>query len=105
MTDVAAGQPAVFVDSPLGPRTTFARRPNALTLARQAGVPVLDVVVPVHNEQAALELSSIPMRSKKLHASAYLATRGSVRRSPEPAISTGGRRNGVGELIGSDSVK
>ncbi|OBG85959.1 sugar translocase [Mycobacterium sp. E802] len=35
-------------------RFQFASRPNAAALARAAGVPVLDVVVPVYNEQAAL---------------------------------------------------
>ncbi len=33
---------------------SFASRPNAAVAARAAGVPVLDVVVPVYNEQAAL---------------------------------------------------
>jgi glycosyltransferase involved in cell wall biosynthesis len=32
----------------------FESRPNAVLAARDAGVPVLDVVVPVYNEQAAL---------------------------------------------------
>ncbi|MBJ8341892.1 glycosyltransferase [Antrihabitans sp. YC3-6] len=36
-----------------GPDTRHAR-PNAATIAREQGVPVLDVVVPVYNEQAAL---------------------------------------------------
>ena len=35
-------------------RFHFASRPNAAVAARAAGVPVLDVVVPVYNEQAAL---------------------------------------------------
>jgi len=35
-------------------RTRFESRPNATEIAREAGVPVLDVVVPVYNEQAAL---------------------------------------------------
>ncbi|MDH6197466.1 putative flippase GtrA [Mycobacterium frederiksbergense] len=35
-------------------RFHFASRPNAALAARAAGVPVLDVVVPVYNEQAAL---------------------------------------------------
>lgn len=35
-------------------RFQFASRPNAALTAREAGVPVLDVVVPVYNEQAAL---------------------------------------------------
>jgi len=35
-------------------RKRFERRPNATEIARDAGVPVLDVVVPVYNEQAAL---------------------------------------------------
>src|SRR5689334_17765360 len=37
-----------------GKRTRFVSRPNAAVAARAAGVPVLDVVVPVYNEQAAL---------------------------------------------------
>jgi putative flippase GtrA len=35
-------------------RSQFESRPNAALAARAAGVPVLDVVVPVYNEQAAL---------------------------------------------------
>nr|WP_099040810.1 bifunctional glycosyltransferase family 2/GtrA family protein [Mycobacterium neglectum] len=35
-------------------RRTIQRRPNATEIARDAGVPVLDVVVPVYNEQSAL---------------------------------------------------
>ncbi|HJT95368.1 MAG TPA: bifunctional glycosyltransferase family 2/GtrA family protein [Mycobacterium sp.] len=35
-------------------RSRFEPRPNAALAARAAGVPVLDVVVPVYNEQAAL---------------------------------------------------
>ncbi|WP_454791331.1 glycosyltransferase [Mycolicibacterium lutetiense] len=35
-------------------RFQFASRPNATLAAREAGVPVLDIVVPVYNEQAAL---------------------------------------------------
>lgn len=35
-------------------RRRFERRPNATEIARDAGVPVLDVVVPVYNEQSAL---------------------------------------------------
>jgi len=34
--------------------TRFEARPNATEIARDAGVPVLDVVVPVYNEEAAL---------------------------------------------------
>ncbi|MDZ4268987.1 MAG: bifunctional glycosyltransferase family 2/GtrA family protein [Mycobacterium sp.] len=33
---------------------SFERRPNAAIAAREAGTPVLDIVVPVYNEQAAL---------------------------------------------------
>jgi putative flippase GtrA len=46
---------AMTIDRPAAApaRPTFAR-PNALALARKAGVPVLDVVVPVYNEQVAL---------------------------------------------------
>ena len=40
------------------PAARFESRPNAALVARELGVPVLDVVVPVYNEQAALaELS------------------------------------------------
>ena len=49
MTDIAL-EPDI---SP-GRRTRFAPRPNAALVARAAGVPVLDVVVPVYNEQATL---------------------------------------------------
>jgi putative flippase GtrA len=35
-------------------RTRFEPRPNAAVAARAAGIPVLDVVIPVYNEQAAL---------------------------------------------------
>lgn len=35
-------------------RTRFESRPNATEIARDAGVPVLDVVVPVYNEQSSL---------------------------------------------------
>ncbi|MGE0214931.1 glycosyltransferase [Mycolicibacterium sp.] len=48
MTDTA------LVPDVSGPRRRFAPRPNAATTARAAGVPVLDIVVPVYNEQAAL---------------------------------------------------
>jgi putative flippase GtrA len=43
----------VMTDIALGPgvRDRFQPRPNAATLARSRGVPVLDVVVPVYNEE------------------------------------------------------
>lgn len=44
-------------------RFTFGSRPNAAQLARAAGVPVLDVVVPVYNEEVALADSV-----RRLHA-------------------------------------
>lgn len=44
MTDIALER-----DTP--ERMRFDSRPNAATLAREAGVPVLDVVIPVYNEQ------------------------------------------------------
>src|SRR6201991_1404714 len=49
MTDIALEPHAGF-----GYRIHFAPRPNAALAARAAGVPVLDVVVPVYNEQVAL---------------------------------------------------
>src|SRR5436190_17948200 len=49
MTDIA-----LEPDAGLGHRIHFESRPNAAVAARAAGVPVLDVVVPVYNEQAAL---------------------------------------------------
>src|SRR5262245_21212616 len=49
MTDIA-----LEPDAALGRRIHFESRPNAALAARAAGVPVLDVVVPVYNEQAAL---------------------------------------------------
>ena len=62
MTDIALELPTALDDSsvveyPPMPRRTFQSRPNAAVLAREAGVPVLDVVVPVYNEQAALPQS------------------------------------------------
>jgi putative flippase GtrA len=49
MTDIALD----FDTSPAR-RIRFESRPNAAIAARAAGVPVLDVVIPVYNEQAAL---------------------------------------------------
>ena len=49
MTDIA-----LEPDAGLGHRVHFESRPNAALAARAAGVPVLDLVVPVYNEQAAL---------------------------------------------------
>src|SRR5437588_7367199 len=49
MTDIA-----LEPDTGLGHRIHFESRPNAAVAARAAGVPVLDVVVTVYNEQAAL---------------------------------------------------
>ena len=40
----------------------FTTRPNAALAARAAGVPVLDIVVPVYNEQVAL-----PGSIRRLH--------------------------------------
>jgi putative flippase GtrA len=52
MTDIALDRS----DSPVRDMR-FAARPNAALLARTKGVPVLDVVVPVYNEEAALAAS------------------------------------------------
>ena len=49
MTDIA-----LEPDTEWAHRIRFGPRPNAALAARAAGVPVLDVVVPVYNEQAAL---------------------------------------------------
>ncbi|MEV3902042.1 bifunctional glycosyltransferase family 2/GtrA family protein [Mycobacterium sp. NPDC050551] len=55
MTDTALEPGATRAATPAAERSTrFACRPNAALAARAAGVPVLDVVVPVFNEQAAL---------------------------------------------------
>lgn len=55
MTDTAVHDDIDRVASPVqGDRFQFGSRPNAAVIARAAGVPVLDVVVPVYNEQAAL---------------------------------------------------
>src|SRR3954466_4594215 len=61
MTDIA-------LDPLTGPghRIHFESRPNAAVAARAAGVPVLDVVVPVDNEQAALA-DSIHRLHRHLH--------------------------------------
>ncbi len=50
MTDIAS-------ESRSATGARFAPRPNAAQAARDAGVPVLDVVVPVYNEQASLAAS------------------------------------------------
>src|SRR6185312_13004380 len=42
-------------DIDASPARSFGRRPNAARIAAEHGVPVLDAVVPVYNEQAALE--------------------------------------------------
>jgi glycosyltransferase involved in cell wall biosynthesis len=52
MTDIALGP-----DAGWDHRIHFESRPNAALAARAAGVPVLDVVVPVYNEQALLAAS------------------------------------------------
>src|SRR6476659_3823456 len=44
----------VMTDLADAPALRFESRPNAALVARALGVPVLDVVVPVYNEQAAL---------------------------------------------------
>jgi hypothetical protein len=49
MTDIA-----LEPDAGWDHRIHFESRPNAALAARAAGMPVLDVVVPVYNEQAAL---------------------------------------------------
>ena len=49
MTDIALEPDAIP-----GRRVRFESRPNAAIAARAAGVPVLDVVIPVYNEQATL---------------------------------------------------
>ncbi|MGN6172346.1 MAG: glycosyltransferase [Streptosporangiaceae bacterium] len=49
MTDTA-----LEPDTSLGRRARFESRPNAAIAARDAGVPVLDVVIPVYNEEVAL---------------------------------------------------
>jgi putative flippase GtrA len=53
MTDIMLDRAASPAPAP-GRSTRFSARPNAAVAARAAGVPVLDVVVPVYNEQAAL---------------------------------------------------
>ncbi len=52
MTDTA-----LHPDLDLDPPDRFGSRPDAAALARSCGVPVLDVVVPVYNEQADLAKS------------------------------------------------
>ena len=52
MTDIA-----IEPDTSPGRQARFESRPNAAIVARATGVPVLDVVIPVYNEQAALAAS------------------------------------------------
>jgi putative flippase GtrA len=54
MTDIATDVPISVADPGATAKTVFGTRPNAIALARAAGVPVLDVVVPVYNEEVAL---------------------------------------------------
>ena len=52
MTDI---QEADLTEVAMVPRATaFGSRPNAAQEARRLGVPVLDVVIPVYNEEVAL---------------------------------------------------
>jgi putative flippase GtrA len=44
----------VMTETALAPTTRFESRPNAALVARRLAVPVLDVVVPVYNEEGAL---------------------------------------------------
>jgi len=53
MTDIATYLPASVAEGATA-KPVFGTRPNAIALARDAGVPVLDVVVPVYNEEVAL---------------------------------------------------
>jgi putative flippase GtrA len=53
MTETAV-DPSAAPDAGRRPRARFESRPNAVAAARAAGVPVLDVVVPVYNEEADL---------------------------------------------------
>src|ERR1700743_1534853 len=48
---------AALTDTGIGRSDHFHPRPNAVALARANGVPVLDVVVPVYNEEADLARS------------------------------------------------
>lgn len=59
--DAPPRRPAGQVEPRPNPRR-FISRPNAAETARAAGVPVLDVVVPVFNEQAALTTSILRLR-------------------------------------------
>lgn len=54
MTDIAIDRPVSVTDLGATAKPVFGTRPNAIALARDTGVPVLDVVVPVYNEQVAL---------------------------------------------------
>jgi len=67
MTDIAVS-PGIDWEGPqhvenTAGRAQFASRPNVVRAAKAAGVPVLDVVIPVFNEQAALADSV-----RRLHA-------------------------------------
>ena len=64
MTDTIFELDAPAIEAPL--RSGFATRPNAAADARARGVPVLDVVVPVYNEQATLA-NSIHRLHRYLH--------------------------------------
>jgi putative flippase GtrA len=57
---------AVELDADRAARAGFGPRPDVVAAARAAGVPVLDVVVPVYNEQAALA-ESVRRLHRHLH--------------------------------------
>ncbi len=81
-------------------RTRFESRPNAATVARAAGVPVLDVVVPVYNEETDLADSVRRLhRHLREHfpfpARITIADNASVDETPRIAAELAGELDGV----------
>lgn len=83
-----------------GEDLVFASRPNAAAEARALGVPVLDVVVPVYNEEAALSASVHRLHRYLSDSFPYpvritIADNASVDRTPEIAASLATELDGV----------
>ncbi|MBV9514237.1 MAG: bifunctional glycosyltransferase family 2/GtrA family protein [Mycobacteriaceae bacterium] len=100
MTDIAIDLPTTVADLEATARPVFGTRRNAIALARDAGVPVLDVVVPVYNEEAALG-PSVRRLHRYLRENLPFATRitiadnASVDATPRIAAELAGELDGV----------
>lgn len=88
--------------SPSSTRSRFEPRPNAALVARELAVPVLDVVVPVYNEEAALADSIHRLHRHLAESFPYpvritIADNASVDDTPRIAAELAGELNDQGE--------